>query len=390
MIALPTLHLGRGAQAGPLTVFPIWTDAPVVTHRPYTTTLRGNGAVTELPDHPQVDTLVVTQPGPKPLLMLEGALISGGWQHRVLTRDILVAADQPMMLDVRCVEAGRWHSETTQCTERRAAPLAVRGALRGIRPDQSLARENDHIPRSADQGDVWNRVSAYEHRFGAGATSSLIDVQRRHEQTVDRIVRKVRPLFGQRGVLVGVAGHPVLIEVFDHPRTLVELLATIVASVALDAIGLPAAPTSNTRARQFVQHLQRAHLVATIREAGVHQPHRRRQPPAHPVAQHRAQHRARSRPQRPTRTGARQLKRWLLGLPSVRSQKPASLSITHHPHRLLRGMLAPLFAAGLPEGSIEDRERPDLRPSARQRCPRQREANLVSNASVPSQARRVL
>ena len=92
-------------------------------------------------------------------------------------------------------------------------------------------------------------------RFGAGATSSLIDVQRRHEQTVDRIVRKVRPLFGQRGVLVGVAGHPVLIEVFDHPRTLVELLATIVASVALDAIGLPAAPTSNTRARQFVQHL---------------------------------------------------------------------------------------------------------------------------------------
>jgi hypothetical protein len=268
MITMPTLHLGRGTQAGPLTIFPIWTDAPVATHRPYTTTLRGHGAVTELPDHPEVSTLVVTQPGPKPLLMLEGALLSGGWQHRVLTRDILIAAGTPVLLDVCCVEAGRWHGATTQSTERRAANLAVRGALRGIRTDQPGAREEDHHPRSADQGDVWNRVAAYEHRFGAGPTSSLVDVQRRHEREVEKIVREVRPLFGQRGVLIGVAGHPVLLEVFDHPRTLMELLRTIVASVALDAIGLTTAPTGNSRARQFVQQLQRAQLTAIVREPG--------------------------------------------------------------------------------------------------------------------------
>jgi len=268
MITMPTLHLGRGTQAGPLTIFPIWTEAPVMTHRPYTTTLRGSGAVTELPDHPEVSTLVVTQPGPKPLLMPEGALLSGGWQHRVLTRDVLIAAGTPVLLDVRCVEAGRWHGETTQSTERRAAPLAVRGALRGIRLDQPGAGEDDRNSRSADQGDVWNRVAAYEHRFGAGPTSSLVDVQRRHEREVEKIVGGVRPLFGQRGVLVGVGGHPVLLEVFDHPRTLVELLGTIVASVALDAIGLKIAPTSNSRARQFVQRLQRAQLRATVREPG--------------------------------------------------------------------------------------------------------------------------
>ncbi len=268
MITMPTLHLGRGTQAGPLTIFPIWTEAPVTTHRPYTTTLRGDGAVTELPDHAKVSTLVVTQPGPKPLLMLEGALLSGGWQHRVLTRDILVAADRPTLLDVRCVEAGRWHGETAQSTERRAAPLAVRGALRGIGPDQSGAGEGDRDSRSAEQGDVWSRVAAYERRFGAGPTSSLVDVQRRHEREMEKIVREVRPLFGQRGVLIGIAGHPVLLEVFDHPRTLVEMLPTIVASVALDAIGLTAAPTSNRRARQFVQRLQRVELTATVRESG--------------------------------------------------------------------------------------------------------------------------
>ena len=267
MIQLPTLHLGRGAQTGPLTVFPIWTDAPVSSHRPYTTTLRGDGAVTEVPGGPRVDNLVVTQPGPKPLLMLEGALLGGGWQHRVLTHDVLIATNRSTPIDVRCVESGRWHGDTAQSAERQIAPLAVRGALRGIRPDGHPTRDAGN-PERADQQDVWRRVWTYERRFGASATSSLVEVQRRQRESLEGIVGQVRPLVGQRGVLIGVAGHPVLLEVFDHPRTLAELLPSIVASVAMDAIGLPYAPTSNGRARRFVERLQRTRLEAFKREPG--------------------------------------------------------------------------------------------------------------------------
>ena len=50
--------------------------------------------------------------------------------------------------------------------------------------------------------------------------------------------------------------------------TLAELLPSIVASVAMDAIGLPYAPTSNGRARRFVERLQRTRLEAFKREPG--------------------------------------------------------------------------------------------------------------------------
>ena len=54
-------------------------------------------------------------------------------------------------------------------------------------------------------------------------------------------------------MLIGVAGHPVLLEVFDHPHTLVEQWEAILSSVAVDALLAPAEPTPGYRARAFVR-----------------------------------------------------------------------------------------------------------------------------------------
>jgi len=261
MSVLPVLHVGAPTQAGPLSVFPIWTDAPVTSPRPYTLTLRAGAAVSELPDGPAVNHLAVTNPGTKPLLLLEGTLLDGGWQHRTLVRDVLVAAGESRTLEVMCVEQGRWHGAGAQRLGRATAPLAVRGALRGIRCEDWNASA-----RGADQHDVWARVQRYERAHGASATGSLIDVLERTASLVGPVVAGVRPLFGQRGVLLGVAGHPVLLEVFDHPRTLAEQWSAILTAVALDAIGAPYAPTPGYRARAFTARIQAMGLEAVAQE----------------------------------------------------------------------------------------------------------------------------
>jgi len=248
-----TLHLGAGTMAGPLTVFPIWTDAPVARRRPYATTLADGGAVTEAAGGPSVGGVTVTNPGPRPLLLFEGTVLDGGWQHRAIVHDVLVPAGVPLDVPVACVEQGRWHGSTTQRTSRRQVPLAVRGALRGIRREVAAGTRSTGV----DQGDVWRRVSRYERVYGGSATSSLVDVQDRAAREVDALVVGLRPLYGQRGVLVGVAGHPVLLEVFDHPRTLAEQWDAIVRAVALDAVGVPEIPTPGYRARAFVQRVHR-------------------------------------------------------------------------------------------------------------------------------------
>lgn len=180
--------------------------------------------MTEAAGGPSVGGVTVTNPGPRPLLLFEGTVLDGGWQHRALVHDVLVPAGVPLDVPVACVEQGRWHGSTTQRTSRRQVPLAVRGALRGIRREVAAGTRSTGV----DQGDVWRRVSRYERVYGGSATSSLVDVQDRAAREVDALVAGLRPLYGQRGVLVGVAGHPVLLEVFDHPRTLAEQWDAIV------------------------------------------------------------------------------------------------------------------------------------------------------------------
>jgi len=259
MVALPALHLGAPVQAGPLTIFPVWTDAPL-DDRPYRTTLPKAGKVAELQDGPSVPELKVTNPGAAPVLLIEGALLEGGWQHRVLAHSVLVGAHDDVTVEVRCIEQHRWGGDRDQRMGTRNAPLAVRGALRGIRTGVPRQAEHAHV---ADQYDVWARVTHYERSYGRSDTSSLVEVQTNLDNQVQDIVKTVRPLPAQRGVLIGIAGHPVLLEFFDHPQTLIDEWDAILTSVTVDALMTPAEPTSGRRARTFLRGVMATGVVDT-------------------------------------------------------------------------------------------------------------------------------
>ena len=261
MTKLPALHVGSPVQAGPLTVFPVWTDAPLDT-KPYRTTLPKSGRVGELQTGPSVPELRVTNPGAVPVLLFEGALLDGGWQHRVLANSVLVGAHADVTVEVCCVEQHRWGGGQDQRLGGRRAPLAVRGALRGIQAGRRLEPEHSRRP---DQGDVWERVAHYESGHGRSRTSSLVEVQRGLDRQIENIVREARPLPAQRGVLIGVAGHPVLLEVFDHPQTLAEQWDAILSAVAVDALLVPAEPTPGYRARAFARRT----LATAVAESGL-------------------------------------------------------------------------------------------------------------------------
>ncbi|GAA4243235.1 ARPP-1 family domain-containing protein [Dactylosporangium darangshiense] len=255
MNLMPALHLGAPTQAGPLTVFPIWTDAPIAPVA-YRTSLPADARIDEL-DDPTVGRLRVTNAGTTPVLLLEGALLDGGWQHRVVTRSMFVDAQTREDVEVACVEQHRWSGGHGQQLARYRAPLAVRGALRGLRVEPLPTEAPD---TGIDQGDVWQRVHRYERELGGSETSSLVQLQKRLDAELVHVLAAVRPMFGQRGVLIGAAGHPVLLEVFDDPQTLAEQWDALLSAVALDARLAPPKPTLGARARAFVQRVAAAPL----------------------------------------------------------------------------------------------------------------------------------
>ncbi len=234
------LHVGQGTTIGSLTIFPVWHDRAVPVRRRYDT---GHDVlvVTEVTDGPDVPQLQVHNPGERPVLVLDGQLFEGGWQHRMATRSLLVPAGQRARVDVACVEQSRWGGSLEQTTRGRRAPTYVR----------------DGFERPGQQSEVWRRVQAYA---GSSPTASLVEGMDALADQERLLRRLVRPLAGQTGVIIGIGGQPLTFELFDHPTTLVEQLPQLLRAAALDGHGRPSLPTPGRRARRLVERLGRTRL----------------------------------------------------------------------------------------------------------------------------------
>ena len=226
-------HLGRPLVRDGLTLLPVWNGV-AVTRRGYDLHSQ-HLAVAERAGQPVVSELVVTNNRARPTVVLAGELLEDGQQHRVAARSTVVERGEAAVLDVRCVEEGRWSGDRTHRHSSRVAPVSVRGA--------------------ADQIAVWNRVRHYEQTYGTTATQSVLDATAAPDAAARRLVSDLRPLAFQCGVLVGIGGQPLLLDVFDSPRTLTAVWRDLVQSAALDAVTAPPLATPGRRARRFLDRM---------------------------------------------------------------------------------------------------------------------------------------
>ncbi|HTV99573.1 MAG TPA: DUF6569 family protein [Streptosporangiaceae bacterium] len=249
MITTPDLHVGHAVTLGPVTVFPVWTDATPL--RGITTGTAARVDVTELPSCPSVARLTVTNVGSTPALMLEGELLEGGWQTRTLSCDLLLAPQDSAVVEVACVEQGRWHGTDGHARRARRVSASVQHKLRG-----------DETGR---QHEVWESVARLEHAAGPTVSTSFAD----HLDRLPDQGAAVRLLPGQTGVIVGIAGWPVTLELFGSPAALSAHLAGILDAARLDALlAGPAEPVPARRARRFAAALSGLPLESAPVRAG--------------------------------------------------------------------------------------------------------------------------
>lgn len=257
------LHVGAGTQLGPITTFPVWTTATAVPG------LRAPGpasvAITELAE-PRVEALAVTNSGPDPVLLAEGTLLLGGWQTRVLARDAVITPRERIQVETTCVEAGRWGGGTDHSLSGRA-PVRVIGELRGVRRPV-----HERLDRRHRQARVWDQVTEYEGTYGRGPTSSLADLMEDdNDMPVRSAWRRLKAqlgahaqsrLPGQSGIVIGILGQPVMLEVFPSVRLFAHHLPGLLRGLALDVVNVPIEPTPARRARRFAERLMGAPLQA--------------------------------------------------------------------------------------------------------------------------------
>jgi len=258
-VKLPRLHVGSGSRFGKLDWFPVFTEEPVAK-RNYVTKIDEN--LVKVAEHAAatVNSVAIENRGNLPLVVFEGTLLEAGWQHRSVIRTTMINANAESELPVVCVEQGRWGGDGTQKIGRRQAPAKVRAAIRGLDRGNGKVSQNH-----ASQNLVWDEVSKYAHDHNQHAeTGSFLEVRdgfegkiKKHSRTK---VEMPKPIYGMRGVIIAIGGHPVAVELFDHPETMKERFQSILEAYQVDAENIEYERTPGYRARAFAKRLESSTL----------------------------------------------------------------------------------------------------------------------------------
>ena len=229
------LRTGSCAHAGRLTLIPILAPEEISSARPQPYLLyqqaqdAGLISIEEVSTAGVVGELQVANRGNQPVLLVEGEVLLGMKQTRVLNVTILVPAQTVLHVPVSCVESGRWQAVSGEATGKAAIHLApsVRSAKtvtvgRSMRGARTFA---------SDQGAVWAGVDRVLDGNGAHAPSrSYADLEVVAPPAVGDIARSVEPVPGQVGVLLLVGRQVSCVDVFESPQVLRALWSGLLAS----------------------------------------------------------------------------------------------------------------------------------------------------------------
>jgi hypothetical protein len=228
------LRIGPRQHYRRLTVFPLL--APAAGEAPLAlgaAVQAGQAAVREQPQ-PAIDSLLVINRGARPLVVLDGELLAGGWQDRLVAAAGLIGPWQQATLPVGCVEHGRWREDRPAFTAVGVAHVALRRLIAaGLAASRAATGE-----RAADQTAIWEEVGQKRRAAAAAApTEALRDVFAGRAAELDRYDRALPPVNGSCcGLAVAIAGRVVALDLFAQPALLAAYWRALVRSAALDAL----------------------------------------------------------------------------------------------------------------------------------------------------------
>ena len=257
------LEIGEAASTANMTMFPLLTstDRELGYIGLATALTNGLARISEVSRGGSVPTLRFANDAELPVLIVDGEELVGAKQNRVANLTILAPAKTKIDIPVSCVEAGRWRYDRDDFVASERAQFALGRASKLATVSHSMLM--DAGPRS-DQGRVWADISAKAARMRVDApTQAMADIFEHHRGGVEEYVTGLTAADGQSGAIFAIGGRIIGMDLFDHPRTLTEMLPKLVRSYAIDAIetarrddGRPGADA----ARSFVDRVAEAEV----------------------------------------------------------------------------------------------------------------------------------
>jgi hypothetical protein len=218
-----------------LSVYPVVKDAAPANPKQYMSLAAGlerkEVKVQEMADGGDVNHVRVTNKSTRPLLLLGGEIILGGQQDRVMSEDAVIPPKETQVVEVFCVEHGRWSGRT----EFGRSGGMVEGNVRRI------------AKYAKDQGEVWNEVAKKtgelhgESETGTYRTLAEGDAGKKATEAFRNAIPPALKALPEAPKLVGIIGavngRIVSVDVFANPSLFASYRDRLLESLFITAAG---------------------------------------------------------------------------------------------------------------------------------------------------------
>ena len=180
--------------------------------------------------------------GALPVLIIDGDILIGLKQDRVLNTTVLVPARSSLEIPVSCVEAGRWRPRSATA---RRGDFSVSPGVRAAKLKSVIRRTRVSGKFDSDQGAIWSEVGKYVRSLGvASETGAYSDIERQRRPQIEERLAQLKPADGQSGVLAAVGGRPVSFDLFDKASTLSRFWQGLIGSYITESLAAAASEAS--------------------------------------------------------------------------------------------------------------------------------------------------
>jgi hypothetical protein len=222
-----------------LTLWPLTREGEPPKAPPYVTLSRASASgqlvIDELEDGADVPHVLAKNRGDAAVLLLFGEEIRGAMQNRIANASFLVPPKSEVVLDVSCVEHGRWSRRPGATFESTGAVMSTNIRHRMHRRVSQSRRMGGRF--AADQGEVWDdigeRVAFARAKSPTGAYSDYV-ATRQHD--LDEMAGAFRALPGQIGFVACIGEEVAGLEAIGRPEVFTEAFPGLLRSYLVDAV----------------------------------------------------------------------------------------------------------------------------------------------------------
>jgi len=180
------------------------------------------------------------------VFLMDGDILSGAKQNRIVNTSMLLAPHSKTRIPVSCVERGRWNRrsdtfDSTLC----AAP----GSFRGEKAREVRANLKLHKGFAAEQNALWDRVRRVNAEAGASSsTEDLADGLSTQQAGIDSLLRACSAEPHANGIALFVGRRLSSLDLFNRTEVCAEYLPKLVRGAAREMLPSATDPIGHAEA----------------------------------------------------------------------------------------------------------------------------------------------